>query len=118
MVIVIKVCFPKKTQNIGGVSMKLGVFVNDYKSTVETVDRLKAEKLGIIFIQNGVFHATLKENGKSSPLLDKTANFYALAEDLATRGLADTDVDSRVKVVNYSDVVDLIFNDYEKLIWV
>lgn len=98
--------------------MKLGVFVNDYKSTVETVDRLTAEKLGIIFIQNGVFHATIKDNGKASPILDKSANFYALSEDLATRGLTNTDVDSRVKVVTYNDVVDLIFNDYEKLIWV
>lgn len=98
--------------------MKLGVFVNDYKSTVELVDRLKADKLGIIFIQNGVFHATLKENGKASSILDKAANFYVLSEDLATRGLANTDVDSRVKVVTYGDVVDLIFNDYEKLAWV
>lgn len=98
--------------------MKLGVFVNDYKSTVELVDRLKADKLGIIFIQNGVFHATLKENGKASSILDKTANFYVLSEDLATRGLSNTDVDSRVKVVTYGDVVDLIFNDYEKLAWV
>lgn len=97
--------------------MKLGVFVNDYKNTVDTVDRLTAEKLGLIFIQNGVFHATLKENGKSSPLLDKSANLYVLAEDLATRGLQDADVDKRVKVVTYNDVVDLIFNDYEKLAW-
>lgn len=97
--------------------MKLGVFVNEFKTVVETVDRLTAEKLGLIFIQNGVFHATIKENGKSSPLLDKKANFYVLAEDLATRGLTDADVDSRVKVVNYGDVVDLIFNDYEKIVW-
>jgi len=98
--------------------MKLGVFVNDYKGTVETVDRLEAEKLGLIFIQNGVFHATLKDNGKPSPLLDKSANFYVLSEDLATRGLTNADVDSRVKVVTYGDVVDLIFNDYEKLAWI
>ena len=97
--------------------MKLGVFVNDYKNTVETIERLKAEKLGFIFIQNGVFHATLKENGKPSPLLDKTSNLYALQEDLATRGLTAADVDSRVKVVTYGDVVDLIFNDFEKLAW-
>ena len=97
--------------------MKLGVFINDYKSIVETVDRLTAEKLGFIFVQNGVFHATLKENGKSSPLLDRTSNLYVLAEDIATRGLTEADVDKRVKVVTYSDVVDLIFNDYEKVIW-
>ena len=97
--------------------MKLGVFINDYKNTVDTIERLKAEKLGFIFIQNGVFHATLKENGKPSQLLDKTANLYVLAEDLATRGLTNADVDKRVKVVTYNDVVDLMFNDYEKLAW-
>jgi len=98
--------------------MKLGVFINDYKGTVETVNRLKADKLGLIFIQNGVFHATLKENGKTSPLLAKTANLYVLSEDLATRGLTGADVDSRVKVITYGDVVDLMFNDYEKFAWV
>lgn len=98
--------------------MKLGVFVNDFKSAVDTVDRLTADKLGLIFIQNGVFHATIKENGKSSSLLDKSAIFYVLAEDLATRGLTDADVDKRVKVVNYGDVVDLIFNEYEQIVWV
>lgn len=97
--------------------MNLCIFVNDFKGVTDTVDRLNAEKLGLIFIQNGVFHATIKENGKASPLLDKSANFYVLAEDLATRGLTEADVDKRVKIVNYGDVVDLIFNEYEKIIW-
>ena len=97
--------------------MKLGVFVNDYKNTVDTIDRLKAEKLGLIFIQNGVFHATLKENGKPSSLLDKTSNLFVLSEDLATRGLTSSDVDNRVKFVTYGEVDDMIFNDYEKLAW-
>ena len=98
--------------------MKLGVFINDYKGVADTIERLTAEKLGLIFVQNGVFHATLKENGKASPLLDKTTNLYVLAEDIATRGLTEADVDKRVKVVTYADVVDLIFNDYEKLAWI
>jgi sulfur relay protein TusB/DsrH len=99
------------------VPVKLGVFINDYHGTVETVNRLSADKLGFVFVQNGVFHATLKDHGKSSPLLEKTTNLYVLAEDLATRGLVSGDVDKRVKVVTYNDVVDLIFNDYEKLVW-
>jgi sulfur relay protein TusB/DsrH len=97
--------------------MKLGVFVSDYTITVDTLDRLKAEKLGIILVANGVYHATIKENGKTSPLLDKTPNLYVLSEDLQTRGIAESDVDKRVKVVNYGDVVDLIFNEYEKTAW-
>ena len=98
--------------------MKMGVFINDYKGVAESIERLTAEKLGFIFVQNGVFHATLKENGKASSLLDKTANLYVLAEDIATRGLTEADVDKRVTVVTYADVVDLIFNDYEKLAWI
>ena len=97
--------------------MKLGVLVSDYKLTVDTLDRLKADKLGIILVLNGVYHATLKENGKSSSVLDKTSNLYALSEDLQTRGIKDGDVDKRVKVVNYGELVDLMFNEYEKLAW-
>ena len=59
----------------------------------------------------------MKENGKASPLLEKTSNLYVLSEDIQTRGIADSAVDSRVKVVTYGDVVDLIMNDYEKIAW-
>ncbi len=97
--------------------MKLGVLVSDYKLTVDTLDRLKADKLGIILVLNGVYHATLKENGKSSSVLDKTSNLYALSEDLQTRGIKDSDVDKRVKVVNYGELVDIMMNEYEKLAW-
>ncbi len=97
--------------------MKLGVFVSDINLTVDTLDRLKADKLGLILVQNGVYHATSKVNVKSSSLLDKTPNLYVLSEDVTIRGLKDTDVDSRVKVVNYSDVVDLMFNDYDQIAW-
>ena len=38
-------------------------------------------------------------------------------EDIQTRGMKDADVDKRVKVVNYGDVVDIIFNEYDKLAW-
>ncbi len=97
--------------------MKLGVFVSDFKLTTDTLDRIKAQKLGIILVQNGVYHATTKENGKASSLLDKTPNIYALSEDIQIRGMKAGDVDKRVKVVNYGDVVDLIFNEYDKVAW-
>lgn len=95
--------------------MKMGVFVSDYKMAGDTLGRLKAD--GIILVLNGVYHAFLKEGGKPSPVLDKTANLYALSEDIETRGLSAGSIDSRVKVVNYSGLVDLIFSDYEKLAW-
>lgn len=97
--------------------MKLGVFVSDYKQLADTLERVKAEKLGLIFVQNGVYHATSKENGKASSLLDKSTSLYALSEDIQIRGLKEADVDKRVKVVNYGDVVDLIFNEFDKIAW-
>ena len=97
--------------------MKLGVIMSDYRTGSDVVDRLTAEKLGIIFVGNGVYHAAAKETGKASSVLEKTANLYVLTEDLETRGLTSANLDSRVKAVTYSDLVDLIFTDYEKTIW-
>ena len=98
--------------------MKLVAFVSDYKMTVDTLDRLKPEKLGIILCQNGVYHATTKENGNASSLLNYSANYYVLQEDLETRGLSgDNVVDDKVKVINFGDVVDLMFNEYDKSAW-
>jgi len=97
--------------------MKLAVFVSDYRLSVDTLERMKPEKMGIILVQNGVYHASVKEGGKASTLLDYSADYYALQEDLDTRGIDASKLDSKVKVVNFGDVVDLIFNDYEKTAW-
>lgn len=98
--------------------MKLGVFLSEFRTDTTMLDRLSAEKIGIILVGNGVNHAALKENDKASPVLDKSSNLYALSEDLEIRGFSAADVDSRVKVITYSDLVDVIFNDYEKLAWI
>jgi sulfur relay protein TusB/DsrH len=98
--------------------MKLGVLMSDFKTGTDVMDRLTAEKLGIIFVGNGVYHATVKENGKASSVLEKSPNLYVLTEDLESRGFTAANLDSRVKSVTYSDLVDLIFNDYEKIIWI
>ena len=97
--------------------MKLAAFVSDYRMTVDTLDRLKPEKLGIILVQNGVYHATTKENGNPSSLLNYSADYYVLQDDLETRGLTASDVDGKVKVISFGDIVDLIFNDYDKSAW-
>lgn len=97
--------------------MRLGVFMSDYRGGLDIVDRLSADKLGIILVGNGVYHATVKENGKISSLLQKNADFYALVEDLETRGFTADKLDSKVKPVDYNGIVDLIFNDYDKVIW-
>jgi sulfur relay protein TusB/DsrH len=97
--------------------MKLGVFVSDYQSTVNTLERLKSDQLGIFLVQNGVYHAAIAENGRGSAILDAAPRVFALREDLETRGFAADAVDARVKVVGYGDIVDLIFSEYPKLAW-
>lgn len=99
--------------------MKLAVFISDYKRLPDTFDRLDADKLGIVFVQDGVNYAALKENGKAADdILSKKADFYALNEDLETRGFTASDVDGKVKTIDYNGLVDLIMNDYEKLAWI
>jgi sulfur relay protein TusB/DsrH len=45
------------------------------------------------------------------------AAFYVLSDDLETRGYTSADISSKVKMVSYGDLVDLIMNDYEKTAW-
>lgn len=98
--------------------MKLAVFLSDWRRTEDSLERLKADKLGIILVENGVYHAVIKEGGKDSPVLSKAgATFYALTDDLETRGYTAANVNPKVKLVNYADIVDLIMNDYEKSAW-
>ncbi len=98
--------------------MKLAVFLSDWRRTEDTVERMNAEKMAIILVGNGIYHAVTKENGKDSPVLSKAgANFYVLSDDLETRGYTAANVNSKVKVIGYGDIVDLIMNDYEKTAW-
>ena len=98
--------------------MKLAVFLSDMRRTEDTYDRLQADKLGVILVENGIYHAVLKEGGKESPVLSKAgATFYALTDDIETRGFTAANINPKVKLVNYADLVDIIMNDYEKSAW-
>jgi len=98
--------------------MKLAVFLSDWRRTEDTLERMKAEKMGVILVGNGVYHAVVKEGGKDSPVLSKAGTtFYALSDDLETRGVTAANINPKVKVVSYGDIVDLIMNDYEKIAW-
>jgi len=97
--------------------MKLGVFVSDFSLNVDTLDRLASDTMGIFLVENGVYHATVLDKGKGSPVLEKSKRIYALREDLETRGYGADAVDSRVKVVGYGEIVDLMMGEYEKLAW-
>ena len=98
--------------------MKLAIFLSDWRKTEESFERVKADKMGVILVGNGIYHAVVKENGKDSPVLSKAgANYFVLADDLTTRGFTAAQVNSKVKIVSYGDIVDLIMNDYEKTAW-
>lgn len=98
--------------------MKLALFLSDLRRTEDTYDRLKADKLGVILVENGIYHAVMKEGGKESPVLSKAgATFYALSDDIETRGFTAANVNPKVKLVSYGDIVDLIMNEYEKTAW-
>ena len=97
--------------------MSMGFFVSDYAQAGDTLDRLAEDGGGIILVANGVYHATIKEGGNTSPLLDKAGELYALQEDIKTRGLDESSVDSRVKVVDYSGLVDVVFEKFEQIVW-
>ena len=98
--------------------MKLAVFLSDWRRTEDSYERIKADKLGVILVGNGIYHAVMKEGGKDSPVLSKAgASFYVLTDDLETRGFTAANVNKKVKVIGYGDVVDLITNEYEKMAW-
>ncbi|GBE55718.1 MAG TPA: hypothetical protein ENH28_02025 [Euryarchaeota archaeon] len=96
--------------------MKLGIFVSDFRYDVKTLDKVKADEIGIFLVQDGVYNAVLKENGKSSDILEK-GKVFALGDDIKFRGFKEDQVDERAEVVSYEDIVDLMMNNYEKLIW-
>jgi sulfur relay protein TusB/DsrH len=98
--------------------MKLAIFLSDWRRTEDSFERIKADKTGVILVGNGIYHAVVKENGKDSPVLSKAgASYFVLSDDLETRGYTAANVNSKVKVVSYGDIVDLIMNDYEKTAW-
>ena len=98
--------------------MNLALFVSDLRFNQETLERVTASNLGVFLVENGVYHAVLKEGGSPSAVLEKKgATVYVLNEDLETRGFSGDEVDDRAKVISMSDLVDLIMNDYEKLAW-
>lgn len=98
--------------------MKLGVFVSDLRISEKMLERLKTEKLGVFLVQNGVYRAVIKKNGEGSAVIEKDeVDYYCLTEDLQTRGWTSSETDEQINIITYDNLVDLIMNDYEKLIW-
>jgi len=95
--------------------MRLGIFYSDLDGQKDTLARLKADQVGVFLVSNGIYHAVLK--AKADILNKENAKFYALLSDLETRGFTAEEVDRRVSVISYQDLVNLMVNDYDKLAW-
>lgn len=96
--------------------MNLGVFVSELcENNKRILERLKAEKLGVFLVGNGVYYSVIKEKGFP---VKEGIGYYVLTEDLETRGFSLSDSDSKIKPVTYSDIVDLIMNEHQKLIFI
>ncbi len=96
--------------------MSLGAFISDF-SEPEILQRLSEGESGVFLVEDGVLHAVVKKDGKPSKLLEVKNNIYALSEDIRSRGFNEDEADSRVKVIKYPDLVDLITKEYKKLAW-
>ncbi len=73
--------------------------------------------MGIFLIGDGVFHALEKGVEESSAIFEKDVDYYALSEDILSRGFSKDEVRSGVNLITYDELVDLIMGDYEKLVW-
>lgn len=98
--------------------MKLGLFISDFEPDLQTLERLKIEKLGIFLVSDGIYNAFIKTNGAPSKVMEKKgAEYYALRTDFETRGFKEDKILKRVKPVDYDELVDLMMERYEKLAW-
>ena len=79
--------------------------------------RLLGKKTGVYLIQNAVLGSV---NEESKILIEGQINsgidFYCSEEDLTMRGFADNDLHPRMHVSDYSYLVDLMMERYDKVI--
>ena len=94
--------------------MKLAVFVSDYRMTVDTLERLKPEKMGVILVGNGVYHASVKEEGKTSSKLEEAKAKLGKAPITETEALDAINVWSDAEARNQyiSDWHDSVVEKY------
>jgi sulfur relay protein TusB/DsrH len=65
----------------------------------------KNGRAGLILLQNGVFFAQKDRLGSFSDVV------YVLDDDKKLRGLKDSELDERVKVIDYDKLTDIITSD-------
>jgi tRNA 2-thiouridine synthesizing protein B len=77
------------------------------RNSLETCLRVAKDGSSILFIEDGVYAAL--QNSKVSPVVEdamKRVKVYALAPDLATRGVKDRLIEG-IELVDYAGFVDL-----------
>ncbi len=81
----------------------------DTSDGVRGMTLAKDGKADLVLLQNGVYFAQKERLGTF------TGSVYVLDDDKRLRGLKDSEMDARVKTINYDKLTDLITGD-EKVV--
>lgn len=79
--------------------------------------RLQGKKTGVYLLQNAVFGG-INEEAKIliKAQINSGIDFYCSEEDLAMRGLRVKNLHSRIHISDYSYLIDLMMERYDKVI--
>ena len=83
------------------------------QSTIDTT--LISAQDAVLFWQNGVIMCC-QDNPTLNAILQNTHHCYVLDNDINARGLGDL-IDSRVKIINLQQVIDLTVNYFPQMNW-
>ncbi len=89
-------------------------FHEQYESFLEIARKAaRKEKVGILHIQDACIAATLDEYCRKA--VDNGVNVYVLKEECQARGLLEK-VRASVEIVDYEGWVNLVMDEYEKIV--
>ncbi|NIU39313.1 sulfurtransferase complex subunit TusB [Candidatus Bathyarchaeota archaeon] len=85
-----------------------------YESLLEVIhEAARKEKVGILHLQDACITTTLPEY--CSKAASNGVNLYVLKEDCQARGLLKK-VSANVKIVDYEGGIELIMNEYKRIV--
>ncbi len=93
--------------------MTFAILIHSLNFDPEIFERLNLEDMRIVLVQDGVYHATIE----NSPIFNKNAKIYVLEEDLIARGIKKEEIKKDIEIINYSKLVDLIMQEFDKIVW-
>ncbi len=82
---------------------------------VKAVNSSGKHEIGVILIQDGIYLA-LREKKQIFKLVEEGISFFATKKDVNMRGLSEKIDRTNIKLVEYSELVDLVMEKYEKII--